>query len=145
MGSVERHSVLLMILLSTSACTSSEQKFTLSDPSISLLAVGPCDGVPAPVMTIDQVRAGAFDERTAEIVVTGLDPRTPTGNLQAGTKVVLEFTDESHTEIATFRSLGIDGLLDRRHRIFRSNSPRGGGVCCPGHRRGGRSGLKICR
>ena len=26
----------------------------------------------------------------------------------------MEFTDESHTEIATFRSLGIDGLLDQR-------------------------------
>ncbi|MEE2786239.1 MAG: hypothetical protein VX589_02800 [Myxococcota bacterium] len=116
MGSVERCMLLLFALLSATACTSNEQKFTLSDPSISLLAVGPCDGVPAPVMTIDQVRAGAFDERTAEVVVTGLDPRTPTGNLRSGTKVVLEFTDESHTEIATFRSLGIDGLLDQRQK-----------------------------
>ena len=63
-------------------------------------------------MTIDQVRAESFQDRTARVVVTGLDPRTPTGNLTSGTKMTLEFTDDEHLDIATFRSAGIDAILE---------------------------------
>jgi hypothetical protein len=63
-------------------------------------------------MTIDQIRSESFQDRTARVVVTGLDPRTPTGNLKAGTKMTLQFADDEHLDIATFRSLGVDALLE---------------------------------
>ena len=87
---------LALVLIVLSGCVDDAEKFTLGEPSLSILATGGCGNNSAPVT----------EDRTGSVVVTvtARDPRTPTGDLRAGTTVRLSFADEADLATGFFKS-----------------------------------------